>query len=170
MRRIIQLLVLLILFTKLFVQDCDKYITIDEDKTTHSKTFSGNDFITILSNGDTTLKLLTLLINDQKTLILSLNAAKKIKCIDPADEIHFFFDDNTKYTSTGNQDFNCEGALSIYFGELRGNDGLLKLLVAKKVKAIRLFCRAGVLDVDLSAENSDELKKEINCLSNLSRK
>src|SRR4051812_11006097 len=81
-----------------------------------------------------------------------------------------FFDDNTKYTSTGNQDFNCKGALSIFFGELMGNDGLLKLLVAKKVKAIRLYCRAGVLDVDLSAENSDELKKEINCLSNLSRK
>jgi len=151
-------------------QDCSQYISIDEDKATHDKTYSGNDFITLISNGDTTLKLLTLLINTQKTLILSLTAVKKIKCVDPADEIHFFFDDNTNYTTTGNQDFNCEGAFSIYFGELRGNDNLLQLLLAKKVKAIRLYCRAGVLDVPLSVSNSEELKEELNCLKKLTRK
>jgi hypothetical protein len=167
MRKVILSLLLLILSLKLCAQGCDKYITADEDKITHNKTYTGNDFITIISNADTTLKLLTLLVNNQKTLILSFNTVRKIKCIDPTDEIHFSFEDNTKYTSTGNQDFNCEGALSVYFGELRGNDNLLKLLVAKKVTAIRLYCRAGVLDVNLSPTNSDELKSELNCLSRL---
>jgi hypothetical protein len=77
MRRIIQLLILLIFSAKLHSQDCDKHITVDENKTTHSRRFSGHDFITIISNGDTTFKLLTLLINDQKTLILSLKYRKK---------------------------------------------------------------------------------------------
>src|SRR5215471_7023127 len=149
MQKITLLLLLLMLSPRLFSQNCDKYITVDIDQSTHSKTYTGNDFITITSNGDTTLKLLTLLINNQKTLILSFNTVKKIKCIDPTDEIHFTFEDDTKFACTGNQDFNCEGALSIYFGELRGNDNLLKLLLAKKVTAIRLYCRAGVLDVNL---------------------
>ena len=170
MQKLILVLVSLALTAELFAQECDQYIMVDEDNATHTKTFSGKDFINIISDGDTALKALTLLINNQKTLILSLNTVKKIRCVDPTDEISFFFDDNTKYSSTGNQDFNCEGAFSLYFGELKGKDQLLKLLVGKKVKAIRLYCRAGVLDVNLTEENSEELKEEMTCLSNLTTK
>src|SRR5881275_3164249 len=100
----------------LLAQNCDNLISMDEDKTTGDKTYSANDFITLMNNdGDTSLQLLPILINNQKSLILSLNA-KKIRCVDPTDEIHFLFADNTKYNTTGNQDLNCEGAFSLYFG------------------------------------------------------
>src|SRR5439155_27152683 len=144
---------------------CDDYISSEDDKTTGDKTYAGNDFINIIKEGDTTLRLLTLLVNHQKSMILSLTTVKKIKCIDPADEIHLTFNDSTKYTLAGNQDFNCEGAFSVYLGDFKKNDDLLKLLITKKVASVRLYCRAGVLEVNLSQANSDELSGEINCLN-----
>ncbi|HEY6975597.1 MAG TPA: hypothetical protein VH396_04870 [Chitinophagaceae bacterium] len=151
----------------LFSQHCDKYISFEEDKTTGDKTYTANDFINIIKDGDTSLRVLTLLINHQKSMILSITTVNRIKYVDPGDEIYFTFDDSTKYTLTGNQDFNTEGAFSIYLGDFKKNDELLKLLLTKKITAVRLYCRSGVLDVDLSKSNSDELFEEINCLNKL---
>jgi hypothetical protein len=168
MKKIFQVLLLLMFLTNiLYSQNCDNYISPEEDKTTGDKMYAAKDFIIITKDGDTTLQLLSMLINDQKSLVLSLTTIKKIKCVDPSDEIHFLFDDKTKYDLSGNQEYNCEGAFSIYLGDLKKNDDLLKLLLTKKVASIRLYCRAGVLDVDLSKSDSDELSQEINCLNKL---
>jgi hypothetical protein len=165
MKTIITLQVALILFAHLsYSQICNQYITVEEDAT-GSKLYSGKDFINLINNGDTTLQLLAMLSSDNATLILSVTALEKIKCVDPNDEIYFTFEDNTKYNLSGNQDFNCKGALSIYFGDFKGNNNLLKLLLTKKVMSIRLYCRAGTLDVALSKPNSDELFGEITCLN-----
>jgi hypothetical protein len=164
--RIIQTIMTLIGFVYVsYSQDCSEFITIDEDNNTHEKQYSGKDFIDIKDNGDTTLQLLTMLSNDHATLILSLTALKDIKCVDPTDEIDFTFADNSKYSATGNQDFNCNGAFSIYFGDFKKNDGLLNLLLSKKVISIRLYCRAGILNVPLTSENNEELFGEMNCLN-----
>jgi hypothetical protein len=168
MKKVLQILFPLILSVNiLFSQDCDNHISSEVDKTTGDKTYTANDFINIIKDGDTSLRVLTLLINHQRSMILSLTTVNRIKCVDPADEIHLTFDDSTKYTLSGNQDFNCEGAFSIYLGDFKKNDELLKLLLTKKVTAVRLYCRAGTLDVNLLKPDSDELFEEINCLNKL---
>jgi hypothetical protein len=168
MKKSMQILLLFMLpVNVLFSQHCDKYISSEEDKTTGDKSYTANDFINIIKDGDTSLRVLTLLINHQKSMILSINTVNRIKCVDPGDEIHLTFDDSTKYTLSGNQEFNCEGAFSIYLGDFKKNDTLLNLLLTNKVAAVRLYCRAGVLEVDLSKSNSDELFEEIKCLNEL---
>src|SRR5215475_1669474 len=111
------LLILTLCINSSFAQDCNKYITMENDNGT--TLYSGKDFINLINNGDTTLQLLTMLSNDQATLIFSITALKKIVCVDPNDEIYFTFGDNTKYNLSGNQDFNCKGAFSIYFGDFK---------------------------------------------------
>jgi|SRR5215831_378474 len=166
MRVIIQIVVALITFAHFsYSQDCTEFIIVDEDNNTHEKQYSGKDFIDVVNNVDTTLQLLTMLSNDRATLIFSLTALKKISCVDPTDEIDFTFADNSRYSASGNQGFNCNGAFSIYFGDFKKNDTLLKLFLAKKLIAIRLYCRSGILNVTLSKSNSEELFGEMNCLN-----
>jgi hypothetical protein len=164
--RIIQLAIAFISFAQFsYAQDCSQFITIDEDNSTHEKQYSGKDFIDLIDNGDTTMQILTILSNDRATLILSISALKKISCVDPTDEIDFTFADNSKYNATGNQGFNCNGAFSIYFGDFKKNDSLLHLFLTKKVMAIRLYCRSGILNVTLTSLDGEELLGEISCLN-----
>lgn len=164
MKKILQLLFLYTLTTPLHSQNCEDYIIDEKDNTTGERIYSGKDFITLTNKEDTVFQILTLLSNDQKTLILSLTAPK-ITCIDPYDEAYFTFEDNTKFHAAGNQDFNCNGAFSIYFGDYKKNDELMKLLITKKVISLRLYCRGGTAEVPLSTADSNELMGELNCLN-----
>lgn len=148
--------------------DCSKWITTDIDKMDGTSTTRANNGIVISGDGGKTGIGILMLRGGRSNslLILSMIASgEESGCIDDHAKVNILFRDGSRMELFTDNDFNCEGKATVYFGGIFGRRKQLDELKEKKIATIRIWTRKSYVQQDLTTENSDAFYHTINCLT-----
>ena len=85
-------------------------------------------------------------------------------CIDEDAKIDILFRSGKKMTIYGNNDFNCDNKLVVYFGGTFGKKKELQALCNNEVETIRVHTTQSFCQEDFTEEDSKEFINGLNCI------
>jgi hypothetical protein len=146
------------------LSDCSSQIKISKDKMTDKTTIFAPTEPIILTEteGEEAIALTWMVLHDN-TLVLSIIAIGE-GCIDEKAMINLLFRDGTKHQFFANNDFNCDGRATVYFGGIFGKKKELRMFREKSLEAIRVRTMKSHIDQTFTQQQSDLFKSAINCL------
>jgi hypothetical protein len=120
-----------------------------------------------------------MVIDGKKEFGCSLNSAGEYKafawsiyfnepgnyCAEKGAMIYVLFRNGERLEFTNNNSFNCDGQVSIYFGEMFGRKKQLRKLIEQPIEALRVVGVKESFDQELSEEDANKLKGSFSCMA-----
>lgn len=85
-------------------------------------------------------------------------------CVNKGSEINFVFNDKSTLKLKSDNEFNCKGDLSLFFGG--GNRAQLNELATKKINYMKIITVNYNIKSVFSEETSDKFKQTLSCMLN----
>ena len=149
---------------------CQQWTTIKGNSGTGKKTTVSKEALLVSADGGKTgLSIYSFLNSSGKVIIVSIQAIGAGKCVDKGDKINILFHDGNTLDLTNTNDFNCDGSSTLYFGGGLGKHDEMNLLIAKKVKTMRVWTRDDYMQVDFNDADATAFSETLGCLSNALR-
>jgi prepilin-type processing-associated H-X9-DG protein len=146
--------------------DCQRWTTVKTDSVTGKDTRVSRDALLVSADGGKTgLSIYSFLNSTGKVIIVSIQAMGAGKCVDKGDKINILFLDGSKLDLTNTNDFNCDGSSTLYFGGGLGRHDELNLLLANRIKTMRVWTRDDYMQVDFKEADATAFSRTLECLA-----
>jgi hypothetical protein len=144
--------------------DCSNFIQTIEDKMDGEKTTYSKNLISVPNFNENKKFVLSLSLGPNNEIIF-LIIAVGAGCIEEKNKINILFTDGSRLQLFSNDEFNCKGETTLYFGGIFGRTKELQELKTKKIQTMRIATTDTYFEKDFTDENSNEFFQTINCLS-----
>jgi hypothetical protein len=142
--------------------DCSNYIEETYDKMTGKTMYSTKTII--VSKDEVNGYATRFLKSSSGSIIWSIRFVGCGGCIDEDAKIDILFRSGKKMTIYGNNDFNCDNNLVVYFGGTFGKKKELQALCNNEVETIRIHTTQSFCQEDFTEEDSKEFINGLNCI------
>lgn len=153
----ILILLLLLLSSIAYSQNCNAIITVDDDKMTDYTTYFSKD-VNLVSGGEAMSVYLS------KTGILKTLNFHTDGCVDGNNSVIILLRDGSKHTFKGENSFNCDGYTYFFYGEGWDGEEFSKKLLTTEIEAIRIYTYKGIVHHDLTKNQSLKLLHRFQCI------
>lgn len=142
---------------------CSRCTYKEYDKVTDETTYAGRK-ITITRDKRTGFVIETYRTN-KKYITVAFGLAGIHPCVDANTPIKILFRDGTRLaTSAGNSVFDCDGYVSMYFGDIFGGMDVLRELQTKEIETLRIHTFRSSLEQNFTRTQAVELMNQLKCL------
>jgi hypothetical protein len=145
--------------------DCSSWISITTDKMTGVTSTAAINTLVVSTDGGKKGFGIFLMQSSKGGLIISIQAAGAGSCIEEGAKINILFTDGSKLELASENDFNCKGKATIYFGDIFGKKSELAELKSKRIQTMRVWTSDSFVEKDFTKANQDEFFHVINCLT-----
>jgi hypothetical protein len=145
--------------------ECSDLISTETDKMTgKSSTAAKKTLIVSDDGGENGFGIYIL--KSSNSLIFSIQAVGAGGCIDDDNKMNVLFKDGTRLELVNDGKFNCDANFTLYFGGSFGKKKELEMFKTKEVETMRIWTSKSYVEKDFTAEQSKQLMKTVECLSN----
>jgi prepilin-type processing-associated H-X9-DG protein len=146
---------------------CSQWTTVKTDTASGKQNIAARDVVLVSTDGGKTgLSIYSFLNSSKKVVVVSIQAMGAGKCVDKGDQINILFVDGHRLDLSNTNDFNCDGSSTMYFGGGLGKKDEMKLLIAKKIKTMRVWTRDDYMQMEFTDAQATALMETLKCLSN----
>ncbi len=147
--------------------DCNQYIVTKEDKVTGDVYKEIKEVIKIRDGKENNYLEINFLhiINENKIIGMYIKLKGNTYCINNNSKLNILFKDGTRLELLSENDFNCKGEFTIYFGDYYLSNQNLLELINKDIDVIRVWAEDGYLEKKFTIKNSNIFRNILKCMS-----
>ena len=146
--------------------DCYQWIMTKLDSASGKNVVTARDVIMISDDHEKTgLSIYSFLNSSGKVLVIYIQAVGAGTCVDKGDKINILFNDGEEIELSNTNDFNCDGAATMYFGGALGKEDALQMLTSRDIKTMRVWTRDDYMQRTFSEQDALNFKNTIHCLT-----
>jgi hypothetical protein len=144
---------------------CSQWVEISKVPS-GGETVIAKDILLVSDDGGKTgLSIYSFLNSTRKVIVISVQALGAGGCVDKGDRILIIFENGSSMSLANMNDFNCDGASTLYFGGGLGKKDEFNLLTNYKVQSMTVWTRDSFMKKDFSAAKADAFRGTLKCLS-----
>lgn len=146
---------------------CENVITKEVDEFDGTANWSNKETIIISKDGKHGMSMLLVMPErtTKKTLIW-VTTSTEVGCVDEGGKVDLVLRDGTRMSLYSNNDFNCKGKTTIYFGSVFGRKKDMEKLATTPIDMIRINGARTLHDEKVSTETGDYIMNVFSCFAN----
>lgn len=147
---------------KIDSSDCKNWVISDTDKYTGQTMIAGSETI-ITDNDIEGIKITPFDDKERKNVFILIKVFGNDNCLEKNTEVNFLFQNGEKINLESDNDFNCEGKFTIFFGKYQEN--ILNTFLNQKIKSMRVKAQKKHFDYNLNEGAANQFLLTVNCMN-----
>jgi hypothetical protein len=143
--------------------DCDELLNKEVDKMTGNTSISSKENIAVFD--DKSHGFIISIVGNNESAAIIMDVIGASDCVDKNSKINFLFTDGTRLELKNDNNFNCDGVVSVILGVLTGMVNELNVFRNNKISAIRAWTSSGYVQNDIPDEKAIKIMNTFSCLS-----
>lgn len=147
-----------------FAQCDTSIISLDVDQFTGKANWSSAQNIVLSPDGVEGMGMYLIMSDDKHKTLIWVTTSTKAGCIDKGDKVELVFKDETRMTLYAENNFNCKGKATCYFGGIFGKKTEMQKLASTPISMIRVHGSTTLHSETFSEETAQYFMTAFSCL------